>query len=955
MNGQSQPALLLEREGDLARIEDAFAHARDRRGRIVVIEGMAGVGKTQLLLHSGQLAKRAGHRVLTARGHELEQDLPFGVVRQLLERELPAAEHPRQAELFAGAASLSASVFGMHRPSAADIVPDGIYGLLHGIHWLIENLSAEGPLALLVDDAQWSDELSLRALSYVGRRLDGQPVALVVAMRPAAEARGREQLLAALSSDSDVVSVRPRPLSAIATNELVSALSPCTVAADALAAIHEVTGGNPFLVVEAVQSLSEAAETITAAAVAALADSASESLSNAVMLRVGVLGTNAIAVSRAAAVLDHDAELSHVCKLSQLPRAAVLGAVTPLVQARVLADGVPLLFVHPLVRAAVYGDLIEIERAQSHARAAAVLEHVGADPARIAPHLLMSLRAGRESVAARLLEAAQDATAKGDPATAVRYWRRALAEPPSPRQRMQVMLGLGLAELASHDAAAAIEHLRAALELPLDGPQRVRGAIGLAQALTMVHDLDGAIDALDACRSGLACDALLRVDVERAAIAILIRALARDAAARMRAFAELDGETFSERLALSNAAVAHAFDPSSAAAGVVAIAARALRAETVAGDWATSSMQIASAAAVLVACEDHDAVEAALEAALDGARTHGSGFGFALASLLLAQVTVMQGRLAESIAHSEAVLATAADLPRTPLHDRFFLAAPALMLAWAHTERGEIDLAAAVIAETTDGRELATPHLCPLLIGRGLARLAASEDVRGALADFLAYGAIAAQVGYEERIALWRPNAVRAAHALGEHERAIELAQDGLRITRTWGAPGGLGAALRAAALVGVADDGDRCQQFASAVATLRASRWRLELAYALVDLGSALRRAGQRVDARAALKEGLDLAAACVARPLVERARAELRIAGARPRRDRISGRDALTPSEQRIADLAVDGHTNRAIAQTLFVTPKTVELHLSSVYRKLNITGRPMLAAALAAASDR
>ena len=110
----------------------------------------------------------------------------------------------------------------------------------------------------------------------------------------------------------------------------------------------------------------------------------------------------------------------------------------------------------------------------------------------------------------------------------------------------------------------------------------------------------------------------------------------------------------------------------------------------------------------------------------------------------------------------------------------------------------------------------------------------------------------------------------------------------------------------------------------------------------------------GERIAARAALTEGLDLATACGAAAVAERAREELLIAGGRPRRDRITGRDALTPSEHRIARLAVAGQTNREIAQRLFVTPKTVEVHLSGVYRKLGIAGRPTLSRALTARSD-
>jgi DNA-binding CsgD family transcriptional regulator len=118
------------------------------------------------------------------------------------------------------------------------------------------------------------------------------------------------------------------------------------------------------------------------------------------------------------------------------------------------------------------------------------------------------------------------------------------------------------------------------------------------------------------------------------------------------------------------------------------------------------------------------------------------------------------------------------------------------------------------------------------------------------------------------------------------------------------------------------------------------------------VDLGAALRRMGHRRDARTTLARGLDLADRIGARLLLDRAASELRAAGARPRRRALVGRDALTPSEVRVAGLAAAGRTNREIAQTLFVTPKAVEFHLANTYQKLGIASRQDLAGVLQAA---
>jgi DNA-binding CsgD family transcriptional regulator len=132
-------------------------------------------------------------------------------------------------------------------------------------------------------------------------------------------------------------------------------------------------------------------------------------------------------------------------------------------------------------------------------------------------------------------------------------------------------------------------------------------------------------------------------------------------------------------------------------------------------------------------------------------------------------------------------------------------------------------------------------------------------------------------------------------------------------------------------------------------VDVLEGSGARLEHARSLADLGAALRRAGKRVDARDALTRALDAAEVCGAAPLVGQVTTELRTAGFRPRRHRLVGPGALTPSERRVAEIAAGGASNREIAQALFVTTKTVEVHLTSAYRKLGVNRRGELASHL------
>jgi DNA-binding CsgD family transcriptional regulator len=197
----------------------------------------------------------------------------------------------------------------------------------------------------------------------------------------------------------------------------------------------------------------------------------------------------------------------------------------------------------------------------------------------------------------------------------------------------------------------------------------------------------------------------------------------------------------------------------------------------------------------------------------------------------------------------------------------------------------------------------------------------------------------------------WRSEASLAQHALGDHESAEGLAEEELQLARAFGAPRALGVALRAAGLVAGGDRG--ASLLREAIDTLERGDARLERARALADLGAMLRRRNRRTEARALLREALDAGHRAGAGPLAEYAETELRATGARPRRVILTGLDSLTASERRVAELASQGLTNREIAQSLFVTARTVEGHLTSAFRKLRLDSRNELSAALHAGS--
>ncbi|MDQ4114738.1 MAG: LuxR C-terminal-related transcriptional regulator, partial [Actinomycetota bacterium] len=224
----------------------------------------------------------------------------------------------------------------------------------------------------------------------------------------------------------------------------------------------------------------------------------------------------------------------------------------------------------------------------------------------------------------------------------------------------------------------------------------------------------------------------------------------------------------------------------------------------------------------------------------------------------------------------------------------------------------------------------------------------ADDDPHGALRHLETLRRELDDAGVDPASLAWRLPAAIAYSRIGEEERAQEALVDHVALTRRWGAPTDLGAALRVAARF-ERDAEARAEQLAAAIEVLEQSHDRLELAKSLVDQAETWRALGRRTDAREGLTYAADIVAACGA-PAVENRIAEaLAAIGDRPRRAVALGAGSLTASERRVASLAISGRSNRDIAQELFVSPKTVENHLGRVYSKLGIGNRRELAGAL------
>ncbi|HEY3019878.1 MAG TPA: AAA family ATPase, partial [Solirubrobacteraceae bacterium] len=442
---------LLERE---AEHDELVAGARDAergRGRLVVVEGPAGIGKTRLLRETRERAARAGMRVLAARASELEGDFPFAVVRQLLEPALAGTDEPSRRELLGGAAASAATVVGLPPDTASgEGSADPSFATLNGLYWLVFNLTEAAPTLVAVDDAHWCDQASLRFLSFLAPRLEDLPVLLVVATRPA----GRDAALARLAADPAARLLRPRTLSDAAVAELVRAALSAAASDEYCAAIAHATGGNPFLVHELLAQLAADGASGAAEEAAHVRDVVPATIAHAVLVRLARAPEPARRLAQALAVLGDGAEVRLAAALAELAHDAAAEAADALVAAGVLEPGRPLRFAHPLLRAAVYDDTPAAWRAACHARAAELLRAEQAEPERIAVHLVATDPGDSEAVVGTLRRAARRALDRAAPESAVTYLKRALREGRGDRDelaRMLVTAGLRATDPAAFD------------------------------------------------------------------------------------------------------------------------------------------------------------------------------------------------------------------------------------------------------------------------------------------------------------------------------------------------------------------------------------------------------------------------------------------------------------------------------------------------------------------------
>ena len=401
---------------------------------------------------------------------------------------------------------------------------------------------------------------------------------------------------------------------------------------------------------------------------------------------------------------------------------------------------------------------------------------------------------------------------------------------------------------------------------------------------------------------------------------------------------ELTGTTQGERALLAVAAAGAALGGQPAIT-TLALAHRAIGDRALFGEPGATAGTSMLALLALQVGEHLELAERCLDRELQAARAIGSVTGEAIILALQSLNLLACGPLREAESRARAALAIGRKRELS-------LVVPLMLtvLVEALLNQGRIADAEAEFADRQDEPDGLAHSLLTLAHGRLHAALG-NPDL--GLQDLLAGGSRLLRAGCQTPSFDWRSCAGLLAHRLDRCDDAIRLIDDELTLADRLGAPRPLGVALCARALV--CPPRLQIEILHESVDLLRGTSARLDYARALCELGSALRRYGARGNAREPLQEALQLAHECDALPLAERARRELIVVGARPRRHAVTGIEALTARERQASELAAHGLTNRQIATLMFVTPNTVEYHLTNAYRKLGVDSRLQLAGTL------
>ena len=867
-------------------------------GAAVLVEGVAGIGKTALLrAFSEELSGRLP--LLRSHASELELDLAFGAARQLLTGAVLELADADRDDLLSGPGSPAAAALGLGEAASNTVDP------LYSLFWVVAGLAERQPLVLLLDDGQWWDPDSARFVGYLARRVQDMPVLLVATARTQGATSAVPEGIAALREVATVL--RPAPLSEAASATLVDH-------PDA----YQITGGNPLLL----QQLARSPDTAT-------------SLAEAVIERIRRISPDALAFTEALSLFASGASLGVAAQTAGLDLSAAATAADALVEEQILvvSDGA-LGFTHPMLRSTLYDGLGTFARSAGHVRAAAALRSRGASIEQVAAQLLAGEPAGDPDSVELLRAAASAATANLAPRAAARYLERAVAEGGATGSDLvQLLVDLGRLQRRNGENEKAQQTFTRAYAEPGAGIPNS----GLAVDLALSAYLNSDHRMVCKVAADLQYDSVDPDD--QLAVKMLMAESAwnsGDAETCMRLITEvpedLPGTTPAQRFALAMIGTAQVFrcEPLDAARNTL------LRAV---GEDGTANLiggiEIGDPFGWIILSDALDEAEEIAARRLDRARASGDEALFAWTQNTVGWLQTSRGDLAVA----EAAFRLGMDQPSLNPILRVQLV---INLAEVLICRGTFDEAANLL----DGLDSSLSPQQKLQIGCRRSQIAVWRgDYVSAISSFERRYADEEAAGLRNPNArIWVPDYLDALAGVGRRDEAVAIARELVELSRRTG--GASGAGYHQLSLGRLTGDIAAIER---AVEILEPSPFRWYAARAQLEFGAALRREGQRVRARDHLRRALDYAERNKVRHFSERAREELRLAGAKPRKLVLTGIDALTPAELRIALLAAEGRSNKEIAQHLFLTVKTIEATLARAFRKLQVSSRRELAGIL------
>ena len=929
--------MLYERETELGVLDGALREAEAGRGSLVVVTGPLGAGRSALL--RALQATSDGCRALRASGALAEQDFEFGVVRQLFETlltDLPAEVGERW---FRGAARDARPVFA---GVAADVFPGLAQEvLLDGLLALVANISAEQPLALLVDDLQWADAASLRWLGYLVNRLDLLRVAVVVTMLDG-DPHGTQPLLREIR-DASTWTLRPKPLSPTGVAEVVEDNLGAAADDEFVRACHDVTVGDPLHLTSVLTELRlDGCRPVRAQA----------HLPRRVrpaLLRerlVTCLRTLPAAVREVAKALAtvENADVDLVGRVAGIDRLDCAEAIGTLRRLGVVAAGWPLRLRHLAAHDAGEELMTAEERERLHQQALAHLRDHGVPAERLAAHLAAVTSELNPWEVATLREAAAKALDGAEPKLAARYLRRALLDNATSSDRATLLTELATAE-REFDTRASVQHISQAVRL-LDSPAERASAVlrlglsALGESPLSLHGLiaraaDEMGDPRQLCWPER--DLAFRLEARRQFLELLeAPGQVTRCVRRLRMLVPAPSlETPGERELVAVLLFAETVAGETQANEVASVARRILEREPASPEHVHTGNGLL--APTLIAADAVSDMSSWMETVRQVAGSRRDTLTHSLLSVEHALLLAHSGKMTQARAYG---------LEAFEAHGR----------EWRNNPTPSMVMLSLVAVETRDGEMIShlvgstSPHGAPSdnMLMAAILRLlrgwtAARDEPSTALHHILDCGHHLDRVGWRNAAMFsWRLLAAVLHDRLGDRERAEELLQEHSALAEKWGAPAAVGQALRVRGEL--SRDGEDIPLLRKAIDVLADSENSLELAKAHFVLGKRLSANGDP-DGEEHVRKALALGEQHGVRWFAEQARSAAHVVAPRAAADG----QTLTETERRVAFLATEGRTNPEIADEIGVTTRAVEKNLTRTYRKLGVRGREELADAL------